>query len=168
MIPSELAEARLAGVQSALELGRSLSSAKGPLLPFSSFEARSLCITGRTTRHALRPGPRTLLGPQALSNEVCFFVSFAGTDIQVGSEFDVLLSAGDGTATALRAVLVGVVPKFGSASLDLIPRGHETFSVVQFPGGIPESVTALPETEGWTHRVVAWLGTRANLERTRR
>lgn len=168
MISPDLAEARLAGVQAALDLGRSLSSARGRPLPFSNFEDRSLGLLGRTTPDMLRPAARELIeAARPHTSEVCFLVSFAGSEFHAGSEFDVLLRAIDGHQTATRAVLVAVLPKFGLALLDSIPRGHETFCVLQFPGGIPDVVATLPSVESWAHHTVAWLGSRSLLERTR-
>ncbi len=167
MISPEQVESRLSGVRDALELGRSLSSARGPSLPFTAFERRSLRICGRVAPAALQPGAQALLRPEGgLADGVCFFVSFAGSEIHVGAEFDVLVRASDRAATGTRALLVGVLPRFGAARLDSIPSGHETCCLVQFPSGIPETVRALPEGEGWND-VVAWLGTRSLLERTR-
>ena len=166
MIAPELVAQRLTGVREALELGRSLAGARGAPLPFAAFENRSLCVTGQLGAGALEHARRGLAPGQPGANEVCLAVSFAGAEHHLGAEFDVIVPVAGARESGTRAVLVGVTQQWGKA-WESVPRGHKTVCVLQFPGGVPEAIRALPEVEDWGSPTVAWIGTRANLDRAR-
>jgi hypothetical protein len=167
VIAPELVAQRLAGVQEALDLGRSLAGARGAPLPFATFEARSLCVTGRLGAGAVERARRCLAPGQPAANEVCLAVSLAGAEHHLGAEFDVIVPVAGARESGTRAVLVGVTLEWGKARSESVPRGHRSLCVLQFPGGVPEEIRALPEVEDWGAPIVAWIGTRANLDRVR-